>query len=444
MLRRPAPQRLRWETESGFVETAFADVDTLRLRGEGLGLRLTDAAVRPDLIHRQLPLHLAAGRVCGPHVIRDRPALPHHIDLAASSRSSASELLGAGERGVVAGADGGAWEIADRGSGLGAGARAADRLIRRGRRGARRASSRRSPTPSLRGARTIPAATLAAYVLWSATVRPLGFVTRETVLMSKHWMDKVWSWDHCFNALALAPLASRARTRSVSRRVRPSGRDRCAAGLDHPLRGALQLRQAADPRMGLLAASRTPAAAAGRREVLAEVYRRLAAWSRYWLDHRRAPGQRAAVLRARQRQRLGQLDRVRRRPPRRIARPRRLPRPAARRARSPRSRGRARRSGRLAGGSGCSWPTLLEELWDGERLRRAVRGRPPPRKRVEPADRAADRGRRTRCPPASRPRARRQSRRRTSPSSGWRRSSSTRRNTTQTAIGAVPSGRPRR
>ena len=23
--------------------------------------------------------------------------------------------------------------------------------------------------------------------------------------MSKHWMDKVWSWDHCFNALALAP-----------------------------------------------------------------------------------------------------------------------------------------------------------------------------------------------------------------------------------------------
>ena len=46
---------------------------------------------------------------------------------------------------------------------------------------------------------------LAAYVLWSATVRPLGFVTRETVLMSKHWMDKVWSWDHCFNALALAP-----------------------------------------------------------------------------------------------------------------------------------------------------------------------------------------------------------------------------------------------
>ena len=54
-----------------------------------------------------------------------------------------------------------------------------------------------------RGERT-PAATLAAYVLWSATVRPAGFLTRPAILMSKHWMNKVWSWDHCFNALALA------------------------------------------------------------------------------------------------------------------------------------------------------------------------------------------------------------------------------------------------
>ncbi|WP_369374055.1 amylo-alpha-1,6-glucosidase [Promicromonospora sp. Populi] len=50
-----------------------------------------------------------------------------------------------------------------------------------------------------------PAATLAAYVLWSATVAPSGMIRREAVLMSKHWMDRVWSWDHCFNALALAP-----------------------------------------------------------------------------------------------------------------------------------------------------------------------------------------------------------------------------------------------
>ncbi|KOV82412.1 hypothetical protein ADL02_22415, partial [Streptomyces sp. NRRL WC-3723] len=50
-----------------------------------------------------------------------------------------------------------------------------------------------------------PAAELAAYVLWWGRVRPTGLVTGPAVLMSKHWMDKVWSWDHCFNALALAP-----------------------------------------------------------------------------------------------------------------------------------------------------------------------------------------------------------------------------------------------
>ena len=35
------------------------------------------------------------------------------------------------------------------------------------------------------------AAELACYVLWSATVFPAGFLERESVLMSTHWMDKV-------------------------------------------------------------------------------------------------------------------------------------------------------------------------------------------------------------------------------------------------------------
>ena len=66
-----------------------------------------------------------------------------------------------------------------------------------------------------------PAAELAAYVLWSATVRPAGFVTRPAVLMSKHWMDKVWSWDHCFNALALAVRHERDRVFVVCKNEAP-------------------------------------------------------------------------------------------------------------------------------------------------------------------------------------------------------------------------------
>ncbi len=44
----------------------------------------------------------------------------------------------------------------------------------------------------------------AAYVGWSAIVAPSGAILREAMLMSKNYMDHVWSWDHCFNAMATA------------------------------------------------------------------------------------------------------------------------------------------------------------------------------------------------------------------------------------------------
>ena len=44
----------------------------------------------------------------------------------------------------------------------------------------------------------------AAYVNWSSIVNKLGLLKRDAMFMSKNWMCNVWSWDHCFNALALA------------------------------------------------------------------------------------------------------------------------------------------------------------------------------------------------------------------------------------------------
>ncbi|MDT8390725.1 MAG: trehalase family glycosidase [Lentisphaeria bacterium] len=49
-----------------------------------------------------------------------------------------------------------------------------------------------------------PARELAAYVNWSSTVGPCGLLERPTLFMSKNWMCNVWSWDQCFNAMALA------------------------------------------------------------------------------------------------------------------------------------------------------------------------------------------------------------------------------------------------
>lgn len=45
---------------------------------------------------------------------------------------------------------------------------------------------------------------LGAYINWSAYVSPRGFLKRPAILMSKNHMTNVWSWDHCFNALALS------------------------------------------------------------------------------------------------------------------------------------------------------------------------------------------------------------------------------------------------
>ncbi len=51
---------------------------------------------------------------------------------------------------------------------------------------------------------------LGAYINWSACVGPRGFLKRTAMLMSKNHMTSVWSWDHCFNALALSYKAPAA------------------------------------------------------------------------------------------------------------------------------------------------------------------------------------------------------------------------------------------
>lgn len=49
-----------------------------------------------------------------------------------------------------------------------------------------------------------PALAKAAYVNWSSLVHPRDQIKREGMIMSKLWMNAIWSWDHCFNAMATA------------------------------------------------------------------------------------------------------------------------------------------------------------------------------------------------------------------------------------------------
>ncbi|GLC80188.1 amylo-alpha-1,6-glucosidase [Lacrimispora brassicae] len=43
----------------------------------------------------------------------------------------------------------------------------------------------------------------AAYILWHSVLHPSGYIKRPVMVMTKNWMNLVWSWDYAFNALAL-------------------------------------------------------------------------------------------------------------------------------------------------------------------------------------------------------------------------------------------------
>ncbi len=48
-----------------------------------------------------------------------------------------------------------------------------------------------------------PSFDLAIYINWSSVVSPYGNLTAYAMYMSKNWMNNIWSWDNCFNAMML-------------------------------------------------------------------------------------------------------------------------------------------------------------------------------------------------------------------------------------------------
>ena len=48
------------------------------------------------------------------------------------------------------------------------------------------------------------AAEKAWLLLWICQVPAIGALTRPAIYMSKFWMNAIWAWDNCFNALAIA------------------------------------------------------------------------------------------------------------------------------------------------------------------------------------------------------------------------------------------------
>jgi hypothetical protein len=197
------PSRLTWVSHEGRIELVYESTDTVRLRGAGLGLRIVAAT------HVLTPFS-------GPYFLHDpvdgsylftlyETGRRYRVTLLAGPPAGVigAQQLGTAERGVSL-AEHRPWEVAIEEYQT---ARPPYRAARSFDEVASDVSvefTRYADAVAPWRSGHTPAAELAAYVLWSATVHPAGFVTRPAVLMSKHWMDKVWSWDHCFNALALA------------------------------------------------------------------------------------------------------------------------------------------------------------------------------------------------------------------------------------------------
>lgn len=198
------PAALTWTVGGRAVEAAFESADAVRLRGEpGTAVTLTDAAAgltpfTGTYLFRD-PVNAVAVFTSYETGCRYRiTALRGELEVVGS------QALGESERSVTVSGAGG-WEAV-----LEEFETAREPYVARGSFDdvlADVSAQFHSYVDAIASWRTtaVPAVELACYVMWSATVAPAGFLLRESVLMSKHWMDKVWSWDHCFNALALAP-----------------------------------------------------------------------------------------------------------------------------------------------------------------------------------------------------------------------------------------------
>jgi len=281
------PWQLTWGYGDGRIDLAYATTDTVRLRGHGLGLRIT-----------------AAGQTLtpfsGPYFYCDPLASAHVFTLYETGRRYrvtvlsgdpveifGAQALGSNERGLAL-PDGEPWEVAiEEYDSARQPYQSALTFTQVVSAAAAQFGAFVDAVAPWRSPDT-PAAELAAYVLWSATVRPAGFVGRPAVLMSKHWMDKVWSWDHCFNALALATGAPDLAWDQF--RITFDHQDEAGALPDSVTHSEILYNFVKPPihgwALGLLRRRLPPRPEAE----LAEVYEQLARWTNFWLTTRRAPG----------------------------------------------------------------------------------------------------------------------------------------------------------
>ncbi|MFI1414339.1 amylo-alpha-1,6-glucosidase [Streptomyces sp. NPDC020707] len=285
------PGLLSWTCAAGRVDLAYESPETVRLRGTGLSLRVCAAARALTPFSGTYFFHDAAADA---YVFTSyETGRRYRVTVLAGTVTDVfgGQALGGADRGLTL--DGGTdarttWEIAveelDTARPPYAPTTTFDKIVEVARNSFADFVDTVAPWRSS----LTPAAELAAYVVWSATVRPGGLVTRPAVLMSKHWMDKVWSWDHCFNALALAPGLPEL---AWDQYHLPFDHQDETGALPDSVTHSEVLRNFVKPPVHGWAFGhlRRRLRTSPTQDQLVETYDRLARWTDFWLTARRAP-----------------------------------------------------------------------------------------------------------------------------------------------------------
>ncbi|MBG0850445.1 glycogen debranching protein [Streptomyces spinoverrucosus] len=281
---------LSWIGSAGRIDLAYESPDTVRLRGTGLGISVSAAA---ETLTPFSGTYFFQDPATDAYVFTSyETGRRYRVTVLSGFLADTAGVQGLGtrDRGLVVTPEaGGAWEIVIEELDTSRPPYTSSATFGEIVQAAEQSFADFLETVAPWRSPATPAAELAAYVIWSATVSPTGLVTRPAVLMSKHWMDKVWSWDHCFNALALAPGCPEL---ALDQFTLPFDHQDDTGALPDSVTHSEVLYNFVKPPIHGWAYGhlRRRLPTPPDQAELAEAYDRLVRWTHFWLTARRAPG----------------------------------------------------------------------------------------------------------------------------------------------------------
>ena len=126
------------------------------------------------------------------------------------------------------------------------------------------------------------------YTLWSCFVRARDHYRYDAMLMSKKFMSSVWTWDHCFNALAMMKVSRRTALEQFLLPFELQAESGTLFDMTNPNQEVIWA--VTKPPIHGWCFGRMMDAFDFEPEVLAKVLGHLAAWTDWWMDYRDSDG----------------------------------------------------------------------------------------------------------------------------------------------------------